>query len=227
MGRWGRGVDGGVVWIALQMLAVSCSPIHQHRSTTQLKIMNPEKLIFEGARFNVHQMDLTGRDGKSYLREVIRHPGAVVLLPLIDADTVVLIENQRPTVSETLLELPAGTREPGEQAVETAARELVEETGFRAGTLTKIHEFYSAPGISDELMHLYLATDLTSGEPNLEAVEQIVNHVASRSDVVRYISEGKIRDAKTIIGLYAFLYSPAVNAPASHRTSSHTIERKQ
>ncbi|TWU60366.1 ADP-ribose pyrophosphatase [Rubripirellula tenax] len=173
--------------------------------------MNPEKLIFEGARFNVHQMELTGSDGKTYVREVIRHPGAVVLLPLIDLDTVVLIENQRPTVGETLLELPAGTREAGEPVETTAARELIEETGYRAGKLAKLHEFYSAPGICDELMHLYVATELSAGDHQREAVEQIENHVASRSQVTRYIAEGKIRDAKSLIGLYAFLYSPALS----------------
>ncbi|MGB7326872.1 MAG: NUDIX hydrolase [Rubripirellula sp.] len=172
--------------------------------------MNNEKLVFEGTRFDIHQMELTGNDGKTYHREVIRHPGAVVLLPLLDADTVVLIENRRPTVNETLLELPAGTREPNEPAVATAARELIEETGYRAETLVKLHEFYSAPGICDELMHLYLATNLTAGDPAREAAEQIENHVASRSDVVRYIREGRIRDAKTLVGLYAFLYSPGI-----------------
>ncbi|TWU49728.1 NUDIX hydrolase [Rubripirellula reticaptiva] len=173
--------------------------------------MKSEKLVFEGTRFDIHQMELTGSDGKTYHREVIRHPGAVVLLPLLDADTVVLIENRRPTVNETLLELPAGTREPDEPAEATAARELIEETGYHAGSLVKLHEFYSAPGICDELMHLYLATDLTAGDPAREAVEQIENHVASRSDVLRYIREGRIRDAKTLVGLYAFLYSPLIS----------------
>ncbi|QDT06560.1 ADP-ribose pyrophosphatase [Rubripirellula lacrimiformis] len=172
----------------------------------------PEKLVFTGTRFNVHQMVLTGSDGQTYHREVIRHPGAVVLLPLIDDDTVVLIENTRATVGETLLELPAGTREAGEDAEVTAGRELIEETGYAAGSLTKIHEFYSAPGICDELMHLYVARSLTKGQHAREAVEQIENHVATRSDVARYIGEGRIRDAKTLIGLYLFLYSPVVNA---------------
>ena len=73
-----------------------------------------ERLVLEGERFDVYQMELNGSDGKVYHREVIRHPGAVVLLPLVDADIVVLIQNHRPTVGETLLELPAGTREPDE-----------------------------------------------------------------------------------------------------------------
>ena len=172
---------------------------------------NQERLVLQGARFNVHEMELLGRDGKTYRREVIRHPGAVVLLPLLDSETVVLIENQRPTVNETLLELPAGTREPGEPPEETAARELVEETGYRAGSLLPLHEFFSAPGICDELMHLYVARDLTSGQHQREATESIENRIATRQEIAQWISEGRIRDAKSLIGLYAFLYSPLLN----------------
>lgn len=169
-----------------------------------------EKMVLQGVRFNVHEMTLIGNDGMTYRREVIRHPGAVVLLPLLDQDTVVLIENQRPTVGETLLELPAGTREPNESPETTARRELVEETGYHAGSLTRIHEFYSAPGICDELMHLFIARDLTPGEHRREAVENINNRIATRGEIATWISAGTIRDAKTLIGLYAFLYSPLI-----------------
>ena len=172
---------------------------------------NDERLVLQGARFNVHEMDLIGDDGKTYVREVIRHPGAVVLLPLLDRDTVVMIENGRPTVNETLLELPAGTREENESAETTAVRELVEETGYHAGRLTPLHQFYSAPGICDELMHLYVATELVKGEHAREATEKIENRIASREDIVSWIAEGRIRDAKSLVGLYAFLYSPALN----------------
>lgn len=169
---------------------------------------NNERLVLKGARFNVHEMQLVGSDGKTYAREVIRHPGAVVLLPLIDRDTVVLIENHRPTVNETLLELPAGTRESDEPVDETAHRELIEETGYTAGRLTKLFEFYSAPGICDELMHLYLAEDLVEGQHAREATEQIENHVATRQQIEQMMREGQIRDAKTLVGLYAFLNLP-------------------
>ncbi len=171
-----------------------------------------ERLLLRGARFDVHAMDLIGDDGKTYVREVIRHPGAVVLLPLLNADTVVMIENTRPTVGETLLELPAGTREPNEHAVETAARELIEETGYRAGNLQLIHEFYSAPGICDELMHLYVATGLTAGQHDREATEQIKNRTAHRTQIADWIADGRVRDAKTLVGLYTFLYSPLLNS---------------
>ena len=166
-----------------------------------------EKLVLRGARFNVHEMALVGSDGKAYRREVVRHPGGVVLLPLIDEDTVVLIKNTRPRVAETLLELPAGTREPSEPAQQTAARELIEETGYRAGNLQLLHEFYSAPGICDELMHLYIARDLTAGDAGRQATETIENQIASRYEISRWIGAGHIRDAKTLVGLSAFLYA--------------------
>ena len=164
-----------------------------------------EPMLLKGARFNVHRIMLTGDDGQLYQREVVRHPGAVVLLPILDDGRVVMIENTRPTVGETLLELPAGTREPEEEAVVTASRELIEETGYRAGKLELIHEFYSAPGICDELMHLYRATELVAGEPNREATESIVNRIATRDEIRQWIAAGSVRDAKTLVGLYAYL----------------------
>jgi ADP-ribose pyrophosphatase len=169
-----------------------------------------ERVVLQGQRFNVHEMELLGSDGRTYRREVIRHPGAVVLLPLLDRHTVVLIENRRPSVGETLLELPAGTREPHETAEQTAARELIEETGYCAGSLQRLHEFYSAPGICDELMQLYVARDLSPGDHCREATESIENRIAGRDEIARWIGEGRIRDAKTLVGLYAFLYSPAL-----------------
>lgn len=172
--------------------------------------LKSERLVLRGSRFDVHSMELIGDDGKTYHREVIRHPGAVVLLPLLDRDHVVMIENHRPTVVATLFELPAGTREPNESAEATAGRELIEETGYRAGNLELIHEFYSAPGICDELMHLYVARDLTLGEPDREAVEQITNRIASRDEIAHWMRSGQIRDAKTLVGLYAFLYSDRI-----------------
>ena len=168
---------------------------------------NNERLVLEGERFNVYQMELSGSDGRIYHREVIRHPGAVVPLPLVDPDTVVLIRNHRVTVGETLLELPAGTREPDESPEQTAARELIEETGYRAGTLHARGEFYSAPGICDELMHLFVATDLTAGQHAREAVEQIENQLVHRDEVRELIADGAIRDAKTLVGLYGFLFA--------------------
>jgi len=160
------------------------------------------------SRFSIHALKITDREGNTKVREVIRHPGAVVLLPVREDGRVVMIENHRHSVGQTLLELPAGTMESGEPPQATAGRELIEETGYIAGKLEKIHEFYSCPGICDELMHLYLATDLTAGQPDRELTEEIENRIVSRGEIAQLITSGAIRDAKTLVGLYALLARP-------------------
>jgi len=164
-----------------------------------------ENVLLRCSRFSIHALDVVDREGQTRIREVIRHPGAVVLLPVLDDGRVVMIENHRHSINQTLLELPAGTIEIGEPPESTANRELIEETGYHAKKLEKIHEFYSCPGICDELMHLYLATGLTAGRPDREATEQIENRIVSREEIAEMIAGGLIRDAKTLVGLYALL----------------------
>lgn len=164
-----------------------------------------EKVLLRTSRFSVNALELVDANGQPISREVIRHPGAVVLLPRLDDGRIVLIENHRHTVGETLLELPAGTIDPGETPEQTATRELTEETGYTAAKLEKLHEFYSCPGICDELMHLYLATELTAGEPDREATEEIENRIVRQDEIAGLIASGAVRDAKTLVGLYALL----------------------
>jgi len=164
-----------------------------------------EQVLLKCSRFSIHALDVTDREGQIRTREVIRHPGAVVLLHVLDDGRVVMIENHRHSVGQTLLELPAGTIEIDEPPESTAGRELIEETGYHAGKLEKLHEFYSCPGICDELMHLYLATQLSAGPPDREVTEEIENRIVSRDEIAQMITEGKIRDAKTLVGLYAYL----------------------
>ena len=128
-----------------------------------------------------------------------------MIIPLLDDETVVLINNNRPTVETTLLELPAGTREPTEEPAVTAKRELIEETGYDADSLELVHEFYSAPGISDEKMWLYIARGLTEVGAQREAVEDITNRIVTREEASRLIQSGAIHDGKTLVGLYAWL----------------------
>ncbi len=164
-----------------------------------------EPVLLRAARFTVNAMTITDKHGNQVMREVIRHTGAVVLLPILDDGQVVMIENYRRSVDQTLLELPAGTIEAGDSPEATAPRELIEETGYRAGKLNKVHEFYSCPGICDELMHLYIATELVAGDPEREATEQIENRIVNRDEIKSLIQSGQIRDAKTLVGLYWFL----------------------
>jgi ADP-ribose pyrophosphatase len=140
--------------------------------------------------------------GGETLREVIRHRGAAVVLPLLDDGRVVLVRQYRYPVGESLLELPAGTFEPAEDPMECAARELAEETGFRARALSPLGRFYSAPGYTDETLHAVLATGLertTGAEPDHD--ELIATELVAPGEVLRRIAGGEIQDAKTIVTL--------------------------
>ena len=161
----------------------------------------PEETLLQASRFRVVEISRTLADGTVWQREVIRHPGAVTILPMVDNDHVCLIKNLRPAVDKTLIELPAGTLEPDEPHQTTAARELIEETGYRAGHLEDLHEFYLSPGILDECMHLYVAKDLSPGDPDRESGEEIENLVVSWNEAMELIDSREIRDAKTIVGL--------------------------
>ena len=141
-------------------------------------------------------------DGRETTREVVFHPGAVAIVPLLPDGRVVLIRQYRHATGEVLLELPAGTRDqPGEAPIDTAARELIEETGYRAGRLTHLADFYTAPGFCNELMSLYVATDLTTGDQSLMDDEAIGVEAIPLDAATALIADGTIRDAKTIVGL--------------------------
>jgi len=158
-------------------------------------------ILFEGRRFRVRRQEHRTADGTLHVREIVEHPGAVVVLPLLSDGQVCLIRNYRTAVGRTLIELPAGTLEPGEPHAETARRELAEETGYRAESMTLLHEFFMSPGILNERMFLYDARGLTLGERHLDAGEQIENLVVTWSEAVAMADDGRIEDAKTLVGI--------------------------
>ena len=125
--------------------------------------MNNPTILFQGQRFRVERAVQTMPDGGRHVREVVRHPGAVVILPLLDDGRICFVRNYRVAVEQTLIELPAGTLEPDEDPAETALRELAEETGYRAGRIEHLLTFCMSPGILDEQMHLYLAEAVAAG----------------------------------------------------------------
>jgi ADP-ribose pyrophosphatase len=164
--------------------------------------MRPEpELLLETRRFRVVRHSQPLADGTVHHRETVVHPGAVVIVGLLDPERVVLIRNYRIAVDEELLELPAGTIDPGEDPLETARRELAEETGFRAENFRRLTEFWVSPGILSERMHLFLATGLEPGRAAPEAGEQIQTLVVGWEEALAMIDQQKIRDAKTLAGL--------------------------
>lgn len=162
----------------------------------------PQNILFQGRLFRVVREILRTPDGREHAREIVRHPGAVAIVPVLDDGRVCLIENYRIAVGRTLLELPAGTREPDENPAETARRELAEETGYRAGRMETLVTFYPSPGILDEQMHLFLATGLVPGPPAPEGGEQICPRPTAWPDVMNLLQSGRIEDAKTLVGLF-------------------------
>ena len=119
----------------------------------------PEELLVT-RKFRVVRHVAPGRDGQPHFKDVVIHPGAVTILPMVDHEHVCLIRNERVAVGKTLVELPAGTLEPDEDPAVTAHRELIEETGYRADRMEKLCEFFMSPGILNERMYLYVATGL-------------------------------------------------------------------
>jgi ADP-ribose pyrophosphatase len=159
------------------------------------------EIVHRGRKIQVAVETTIRPDGQTVRRDIVIHPGAVAILPLVDAGHVCLLRNERPNVGATLWEIPAGTLEPNEPVESAAVRELAEETGYRAATWRKLTEFYPSPGVLSERTHLFLATDLTPGEMHLEADEQLEPRVVAWEQALAWALDGTIRDAKTLVAL--------------------------
>lgn len=159
------------------------------------------ELVFDGKVAKAYRVSLKMDDGRIVRRDFFKYPGAAVILPVLDDGSIVLIRNYRFAVDEHLYELPAGMLEPGEDPRACAERELAEETGYTAGRIEKLTEFYSGPGTTDEMMCAYLATDLTPGRQDLEVYERITVEIYSDDEVRGMVADGTIHDAKTIAAL--------------------------
>ncbi|HBB95523.1 MAG TPA: hypothetical protein DC054_09040 [Blastocatellia bacterium] len=167
------------------------------------------KKVFSGRVFDV-TVDTVREADRTYIREVVHHPGSAVILPAFDDDTIALVKQYRHPAVKYLLELPAGTLNDKERPEEGAARELEEELGLVAGKLEKLAEFFVSPGFCEEKMWLYLATDLTETAQRLEDDELIEVVRLPIDRALQMITEGEIEDAKTIIGL--MLAAPRLGA---------------
>jgi len=160
------------------------------------------QILYNGkkVRLELHRFE-NDDTGVKTQREVIVHPGAVVILPFLDATTILLIRNRRPNLNQYLIELPAGTLDKGEEPINCAGRELHEETGYIAGRLKSIGSFFSSPGIMTEKMYAYAAYDLQPVEQQLEDYEEIEVRPTPFDSAVQMIREGRIVDGKTIATL--------------------------
>ncbi|MEM9083681.1 MAG: NUDIX hydrolase [Planctomycetota bacterium] len=165
-------------------------------------------VIHKGAKFDFEQLTLTTPSGRTITREVVNHPGAVCILPILETaegPKIVLIRNDRFALGETLWELPAGTREVGEEPIVTAARELEEETGYVGATIEPLGWFYTTPGMTNEAMHCYLATGLSASEQQLEADERITVHPTPLNQALKMLDDQEIRDGKAIVTFHLAL----------------------
>jgi ADP-ribose pyrophosphatase len=163
------------------------------------------KRVFKARRFDVEEVYQRLDDGSLLPRHIVRHPGAVVVLPLVDDQRVCLIKTYRVAVDRWLLELPAGTLDKGKSPAETASLELVEETGYEAAKIEHIHTFRMSPGILDEQMHFFVASHLKATKPQREIGEQIDNLIVTWSEVDQLLRDGKVEDAKTLVALLWYM----------------------
>lgn len=157
--------------------------------------------IYTGVKFAVDRVTVTHRERGHVERELVVHPGAVIVLPILDDGRVVMIRNHRFAVGQTLWELCAGTLEAGEPPAECAGRELIEETGYEAGRIEPLTTFYTSPGFTNETMHAFLATRLSHVGQQLEATEQIEVELLPRPEVMAMCRDGRIKDGKTLAAL--------------------------
>jgi ADP-ribose pyrophosphatase len=164
-----------------------------------------KQTLFTGkkVRLEVHHLE-DDETGKRTQREVVAHGGAVCVLPLFPNETVLLIRNRRYAVGQVLLELPAGTLEKGEDPMNCAGRELLEETGYLAGKLKSLGNFFTSPGILSEKMYAYVAYDLEQSNAALEEGEEIELNPVPYEQAIQMIKDGRITDGKTIATLLIY-----------------------
>lgn len=159
------------------------------------------KVMFKGRVFGVRRDQVVEPDGTKAIREIVTHPGSVVVLPVFSDGRILMIRQFRYAAGDYLWELVAGHKEPGETFKYGAGRELREETGYSARRYRKLLDVFPTPGFVSERMVIFLAEGLTKGEAHPEEDENIETRILTLKEVERWIQSGKIRDAKSVAGL--------------------------
>ena len=164
-----------------------------------------KQVVYDGKKVRLELHHFRDEEtGKRHVREICVHPGAVVILGLLDQDRVVLIRNKREAVGQILVELPAGTVEKGENPMNCAGRELLEETGYLAGRIKTLGTFFTSPGILSEKMYAFVAYDLKQQQTALRAGEEIETQLATLDEAIEMIRHGQIMDGKSIAAILMY-----------------------
>ena len=176
-----------------------------------MKMHNPEPIIishtevYHGKIVNLDVDQVLLPSGRSGIREVVHHPGGVVAVPVTPDGRLVLVRQFRYPLQKFILEFPAGKLDSNQPPLETIARELEEEAGLRADNITHEFSFYTSPGISDEIIHLYIARGLNPISQRLEEGEHITVESYTSQECLDKILTGEIADGKTMIGILWYL----------------------
>lgn len=164
-------------------------------------LLQRQMALYQGRVFQLRRFKFAAPGARVLERDVIVHPGSAAIVPLLPRDRVVLVRQTRIATGKQLWEIPAGTLNRGEAPLACAKRELTEETGFAGTHFEKIAEFFTAPGFCTEKLHVFLARVLTAGKTSLEDDEDIVVRAVPFAAALKWIENGRIQDAKSIIGL--------------------------
>ena len=159
------------------------------------------KVVFHSNIFDIRHEEVIEPHGVKVSRNVVVHPGSVVVLPVFDDGRILMIRQYRHAAKQYLWELIAGRKDEGENFVQGAHRELQEETGYRARRMKKLLDLFPSPGFISENMVIFLAQGLTKGEANPEDDEKITQRIFTLKEAQKWIRTGKIRDAKSISGI--------------------------
>lgn len=160
--------------------------------------------IFEGRIIKLKVDEVLLPNGKTAKREIVNHPGAVAVLPLTDEGKMVAVRQFRKPLEQSIVEIPAGKLEKGEEPLACAIRELQEETGYVARHFEHLSSFYTSPGFADEILHVYMATGLTKGESQPDEDEFVDVMELTLEEAHELHRRGEIRDAKTVVALFAW-----------------------
>ncbi|MDB5798063.1 MAG: hydrolase [Paucimonas sp.] len=158
--------------------------------------------VYDGHFLHISRDTVRLPDGKTALREYIRHPGAVVILPLLPDGRILLERQYRYPMHRVFIEFPAGKIDPGEDWLECAKRELAEETGYTAGRWQHVCTIHNAIAYSDEHLQLYLAQDLVPGKASLDEGEFLETMAVTLEELQQWVREGTVTDVKTVIGSF-------------------------